>query len=169
VQAFRPKDIYPCIIDRYTYTVDVSMEMLFGDLCSANIFQADKDLHAELGFKDPEAEESQRSTPSPSRDRSKTPKPRPENSVLMHAQTDSPWLETGNAPVSRSSSAVRLETPNKRAKTTRAGHGSTPSSTKSEKDARKEAMYHAALGQKWEKGFFTSVDGYHNQEPEKEL
>jgi DNA cross-link repair 1C protein len=145
------------------------MEMLFGDLCSANIFQADKDLHAELGIKDPEGEESQRSTPSPSRDRSKFPTPRPEESVLVHTQTGSPRLETGNAPVGRSSSTIRLETPNKRAKTSKSGHRSTPSSTKSEKDARKEAMYHAALSQKWEKGFFTSVDGYHNQEPETEL
>ncbi|KAH0019260.1 hypothetical protein KCU78_g6873, partial [Aureobasidium melanogenum] len=73
VQAFNPKDIYPCTVDRSTYTYDVSMKMLFGDLCSANIFQADKELHAQLGIKT------------------------------------------------------------------------------------------------WEKGFFTSVDGYHNQEPEKEL
>ncbi|KAH0100894.1 hypothetical protein KCU60_g9851, partial [Aureobasidium melanogenum] len=48
VQAFSPKDIYPCTVDRSTYTYDVSMEMLFGDLCSADIFQADKELHAQL-------------------------------------------------------------------------------------------------------------------------
>jgi DNA cross-link repair 1C protein len=145
------------------------MEILFGDLCSANIFQADKDLHAELGIKNPEGEESQRSTPSPSRDRTKSPTPRPEKPVLTLARTESPRLETDNAPVSRSSSTIRLETPNKRAKTSKSGHGSTPSSTKSEKDARKEVMYKAALNQEWEKGFFTSVDGYHNQGPESEL
>jgi DNA cross-link repair 1C protein len=128
------------------------MEMLFGDLCSANIFEADKELHAELGIKDPEAEGSQRSTPSPSRDRSKSLTPQPEKSVLIHAQTKSPRLEIVNAPVGRSSSTIRLETPNKRAKTSKSGHGSTPSSTKSEKDARKEVMYKAALNQEWEEG-----------------
>jgi DNA cross-link repair 1C protein len=170
VQAFRPKDIYPCTVDRYTYTSDISMEMLFGDICSANIFQADKELHAELGIKDPEAEESQRSTPSPSRDRSKSPVPRPVQSIATHAQTEqASRQETGKATVSRSSSAARLETPHKRAKRSRSGQSRTPSSTKSEKSARMETMYNAALSQKWEKGFFTSVDGYHNQEPEKEL
>jgi DNA cross-link repair 1C protein len=146
------------------------MEMLFGDICSANLFQADKELHAELGIKDPEAEESQKSTPSPPRDRSKSLTPIPAKLVLDHAQTEqSTRLETFKATISRSSSTVRLETPHKRARTSRSGHSSTPSSTKSEKDARKEAMFHAALNQKWEKGFFTSVDGYHNQEPEQEL
>jgi DNA cross-link repair 1C protein len=169
VQAFRPKDIYPCTIDRHTYTSDVSMEMLFGDICSANIFQADKELHAELGIKDAEAEESQRSTPSPPR-KSRSPTPRPVDTVPTHAQTEqSARPEANKANISCSSSTVRLETPHKRAKTSRSGHSSTPSSTKSDKDARKEAMFHAALNQKWEKGFFTSVDGYHNQEPEKEL
>jgi DNA cross-link repair 1C protein len=170
VQAFRPKDIYPCTIDRYTYTADISMEMLFGDICSANIFQADKELHAELGIKDAEVKESQRSTPSPPRDRSKSPTPIPAKLVLDYVQTgESTQPETSKASMNRSSSTVRLETPHKRARTSRSRHSSTPSSTKSEKDARKEAMFHAALNQKWEKGFFTSVDGYHNQEPEKEL
>jgi hypothetical protein len=77
--------------------------------------------------------------------------------------------ETCEATMSRSSSTVRPETPHKKAKRSRSGHSSTPSSTKSERDIRRETMYQAALSQKWEKGFFTSVDGYHNQEPEEEL
>jgi DNA cross-link repair 1C protein len=170
VQAFRPKDIYPCTVDRYTYTSDISMEMLFGDICSANIFQADKELHAELGIKDPEAEESQRSTPSPSRNRSRSPRPSHVTPKLAQAPTEqSSRPETGEATTSRSSSTVRPETPHKRAKRSRSRHSSTPSSTKSQRNTRMETMYHAALSQKWEKGFFTSVDGYHNQEPEKEL
>lgn len=32
-----------------------------------------------------------------------------------------------------------------------------------------DTMFNAALGRKWEKGYLTSVNGYHNQEPEKEL
>lgn len=169
MQAFRPKDIYPCTVDRYTYTSDISMEMLFGDICSANIFQADKELHAELGIKDPNAEESQRSTPSPSRDRSVSPAPRSVEPVMALAQPEqSSRQDTNKALTTRSSSTIRPETPHKRVKRSRSGHSRTPSSTKSEK-ARMEEMYNAALSQKWEKGFFTSVDGYHNQGPEKEL
>ncbi|CAD0101067.1 unnamed protein product, partial [Aureobasidium mustum] len=172
VQALNPKDIYPCTVDRSTYTYDVSMEMLFGDLCSANIFQADKELHAQLGIKGPEAddEESQRSTPSPGRDRPDIPRQRHSEPTLKHTlpeETNHSRL-SGASPV-RSSSTVRHETPKKRRKTSESGHSSTPSSTQSERNVRREAMYNAALHQRWEKGFFTSVDGYHNQEPEKEL
>lgn len=169
MQAFKPKDIYPCTVDRYTYTSDISMEMLFGDICSANIFQADKELHAELGIKDPDAEDSQRSTPSPSRNRSVSPVPTAAKSVIALAQPEqSTQPETSEATTTRSSSTIRPETPHKRVKISGFGQSRTPSSTKSEK-IRAETMYNAALSQKWEKGFLTSVDGYHNQEPEKEL
>ncbi|KAK6003357.1 hypothetical protein QM012_001202 [Aureobasidium pullulans] len=172
VQAFHPKDVYPCTVDRSTYTYDVSMEMLFGDLCSVNTFQADKELHAQLGIKDPEAddEESQRTTPSPGRSRSAIPQERHSEPIPDHKhlkETNHP-RSSGASPI-RSSSTVRYETPQKRVKTSRTGHSSTPSSTQSERNVRREAMFNAALNQKWEKGFFTSVDGYHNQEPEKEL
>lgn len=171
MQAFRPKDIYPCTVDRNTYTSDISMEMLFGDICSANIFRADKELHAELGIKDTDAddEESQRSTPSPSRDRSVSPVSRFVQPIVVHAQKEqSSRQEAGKADMSRSSSTIRPETPRKRARRSNSRQSRTPSSTKSEK-VRAQAMYNAALSQKWEKGFLTSVDGYHNQEPEKEL
>lgn len=171
MQAFNPKDIYPCTVDRSTYTYDVSMEMLFGDLCSASIFQADKELHAQLGIKVPEAddEESQRSTPSPGRDRPIIPQPRHSEPIVEHdgAEKTNHSRTSKESPV-RSSSTVRYETPKKRVKTSRSTR-STPSSTQSERNVRREAMYNAALHQRWEKGFFTSVDGYHNQEPEKEL
>lgn len=172
MQAFNPKDIYPCTVDRSTYTYDVSMEMLFGDLCSANVFQADKELHAQLGIKGPEAddEESQRSTPSPGRDRPVISQPRHSEPTLRHTQPEETnhSISSEASPI-RSSSTVRCETPKKRVKTSGTRHSSTPSSTQSESNVRREAMYNAALHQRWEKGFFTSVDGYHNQEPEKEL
>ncbi|KAI4747442.1 hypothetical protein E4T50_02249 [Aureobasidium sp. EXF-12298] len=168
VQAFNPKDIYPCTVDRSTYTYDVSMEMLFGDLCSANIFQADKELHAQLEIKVPEADddESQRSTPSPGRDKPTVPQRKCSGPAPEHVQPES---RPSKASPIRSSSTVRYETPKKRVKTSGIGHSSTPSSTQSDRNVRREAMYNAALHQRWEKGFFTSVDGYHNQEPEKEL
>jgi DNA cross-link repair 1C protein len=41
VSAFKPKDICPCTVDLDTWTEDVSMETLFGDLCSEKIFVYD--------------------------------------------------------------------------------------------------------------------------------
>lgn len=172
MQAFKPKDIYPCTVDLSTYRYDVSMEMLFGDLCSANIFQADKELHAQIGIKGPEANdaESQSSTPSPGRDGPIVPKPRHSASILRYTQPEeTKHPKSSEASPIRSSSTVRCETPKKRVKTSETRHSRTPSSTQSERNVRRGAMYKAALHQKWEKGFFTSVDGYHNQEPEKEL
>ncbi|KAI5204456.1 hypothetical protein E4T39_03642 [Aureobasidium subglaciale] len=172
VQALKPKDVYPCTIDQSTYTYDISMEMLFGDLCSANTFQADKELHAELGIKDPQAneEESQRNTPSPERDKPIIMPPRrPEVTFEKVQEEKSTESRTSKASMGRSSSTITYETPQKRARTSRSGHSSTPSSTNSDRNARREAMFNAALDQKWKTGYLTSVGGYHNQEPEKEL
>ncbi|KAI5235809.1 hypothetical protein E4T43_09026 [Aureobasidium subglaciale] len=172
VQAFKPKDIYPCTIDRSRYTYDISMEILFGDLCSANIFRADKELHDELGIKDPEAneDESPRNTPSPERDKSINRPLRPPEVTSETAQEEqSTEPRTSKATIGRSSSTITYETPPKRVRTSRSGYSSTPSSTNSDRNARREAMFNAALDQKWKTGFLTSVGGYHNQEPEKEL
>ncbi|KAG2163344.1 hypothetical protein JADG_003083 [Aureobasidium aubasidani] len=171
VQALRPKDIYPCTVDSSTYTYDVSMEMLFGDVCSANIFHADKEIHAELGIKEPEAddEESQRRTPSPHRSKPTSIPPQPSDPAPEHARIEQTIEMTGvKAIQSRSSSTVRYETPDKRVKRSRSTR-STPGSNKSERNAHMDTMFNAALGRKWEKGYLTSVNGYHNQEPEKEL
>ncbi|KAI5246008.1 hypothetical protein E4T42_06517 [Aureobasidium subglaciale] len=172
VQAFKPRDIHPCTIDRSSYTYDISMEMLFGDLCSANVFQADKKLHAELGIKDPDANEaeSQRDTPSPERDKPvNRPQSPPEVTFETAQEKQSRESGTSKASMGRSSSTIIYETPHKRVRTSRSGHSSTPSSTSSERNARREAMFNAALDQKWKTGYLTSVGGYHNQEPEKEL
>jgi hypothetical protein len=78
------------------------MEMLFGDICSANRFQADKELHAELGIKDPEAEESQRSTPSPPRNRavySTRGKQNEYKSQLINGETRNATQESSNIKV----------------------------------------------------------------------
>ncbi|THZ50528.1 hypothetical protein D6C90_02510 [Aureobasidium pullulans] len=171
VQALRPKDIYPCTVDPSTYTYDVSMEMLFGDVCSANIFHADKEIHAELGIKESEAddEESQRRTPSPQRSKPTSIPPQPSDPAPEHARIEQTIEMTGvKAVQSRSSSTVRYETPDKRVKRSRSTR-STPGSNKSERNAHMDTMFNAALGRKWEKGYLTSVNGYHNQEPEKEL
>ncbi|KAI5272164.1 hypothetical protein E4T47_04556 [Aureobasidium subglaciale] len=172
VQAFKPKDIYPCTIDRSRYTYDISMEILFGDLCSANIFRADKELHDELGIKDPEAneDESPRNTPSPERDKPINRPLRPPEVTSETAQEEqSTEPRTSKATIGRSSSTITYETPPKRVRTSRSGYSSTPNSTNSDRNARREAMFNAALDQKWKTGFLTSVGGYHNQEPEKEL
>ncbi|PYH44804.1 putative DNA repair protein [Aspergillus saccharolyticus JOP 1030-1] len=42
VAAFRPKDIHPCTVDPGTWTEEVSMQNLFGHLCSATVFAHDE-------------------------------------------------------------------------------------------------------------------------------
>ena len=44
VSAFRPKDICPCTVDEETWTDEVSMQELFGDLCSGVKFEHDKEI-----------------------------------------------------------------------------------------------------------------------------
>ncbi|EFR04431.1 hypothetical protein MGYG_07438 [Nannizzia gypsea CBS 118893] len=44
VGAFRPKDIYPCTVDPLTWTEGVSMQSLFGHLCSSTTFRHDKSM-----------------------------------------------------------------------------------------------------------------------------
>jgi hypothetical protein len=44
VSAFKPKDVFPCTVDRATWNDLVSMESLFGHLCSAKHFAHDKHM-----------------------------------------------------------------------------------------------------------------------------
>ncbi|KAB8276674.1 hypothetical protein BDV30DRAFT_235346 [Aspergillus minisclerotigenes] len=41
VSAFKPKDVYPCTVDPLTWDEDVSMQSLFGHLCSGTEFTHD--------------------------------------------------------------------------------------------------------------------------------
>ncbi|PYH78262.1 hypothetical protein BO82DRAFT_386029 [Aspergillus uvarum CBS 121591] len=42
VAAFKPKDIHPCTVDPVTWTEDISMQNLFGHLCSGTEFAHDQ-------------------------------------------------------------------------------------------------------------------------------
>ncbi|RAL17580.1 putative DNA repair protein [Aspergillus homomorphus CBS 101889] len=42
VAAFKPKDIHPCTVDPVTWTEDISMQNLFGHLCSGTDFAHDQ-------------------------------------------------------------------------------------------------------------------------------
>ena len=44
VSVFRPRDICPCTVDEETWTDEVSMQELFGDLCSELMFEHDKKI-----------------------------------------------------------------------------------------------------------------------------
>ncbi|EEP81751.1 conserved hypothetical protein [Uncinocarpus reesii 1704] len=44
VEAFRPADVYPCTVDADTWTETVSMENLFGHLCSGAVFSHDNEM-----------------------------------------------------------------------------------------------------------------------------
>ena len=47
VSVFRPKDICPCTVDLDTWDTNMTMENLFGDLCSEVIFYHDKEIDVE--------------------------------------------------------------------------------------------------------------------------
>ncbi|TID26943.1 beta-lactamase-like protein [Venturia nashicola] len=44
VKAFQPRDVYACTVDEQTWAPDVSMEALFGHLCSDKIFGHDLEM-----------------------------------------------------------------------------------------------------------------------------
>ncbi|KAE9975912.1 hypothetical protein BLS_002356 [Venturia inaequalis] len=44
VKAFQPRDVYACTVDEQTWAPDVSMEALFGHLCSDTIFAHDLEM-----------------------------------------------------------------------------------------------------------------------------
>lgn len=49
VSKFRPKDICPCTVDTEGWTEGMSMESLFGDLCSEKSFFYDGDVRLQVG------------------------------------------------------------------------------------------------------------------------
>jgi hypothetical protein len=44
VQAFRPRDVFPCTVDELNWTPHVSMQSLFGHLCSGGTFVHDAEM-----------------------------------------------------------------------------------------------------------------------------
>ncbi|KAF5857509.1 DNA crosslink repair [Aspergillus alliaceus] len=52
VSAFKPKDIYPCTVDALTWDEDVSMQSLFGHLCSGTEFAHDQHMRDMLDTDD---------------------------------------------------------------------------------------------------------------------
>ncbi|KAK5018274.1 swr1 complex component [Cryomyces antarcticus] len=52
VRAFKPKDIYPCTVDEHQWSFEVSMETLFGDLCSTDTFRHDEEMLDRRGHRD---------------------------------------------------------------------------------------------------------------------
>ncbi|KAH7086245.1 beta-lactamase-like protein [Paraphoma chrysanthemicola] len=46
VAAFKPKDVFPCTVDEESWTPEMSMQSLFGEFCSANIFRHDIEMMA---------------------------------------------------------------------------------------------------------------------------
>jgi hypothetical protein len=52
VEAFEPKDIYPCTVDERTWSKEVSMKELFGHLCYDGTFSHDQKMHEQLEFRE---------------------------------------------------------------------------------------------------------------------
>jgi hypothetical protein len=49
VQAFKPRDVFPCTVDEKQWNESVSMEGLFGHLCSGKKFAHDRHMRGEQG------------------------------------------------------------------------------------------------------------------------
>jgi hypothetical protein len=49
VSAFKPKDVYPCTVNLDTWSEDVSMQSLFGHLCSGDEFSHDQYMREAIG------------------------------------------------------------------------------------------------------------------------
>ena len=45
MSAFKPKDVYPCTVDEDKWKFEVSIENLFGHLCSSKVFRHDREMH----------------------------------------------------------------------------------------------------------------------------
>lgn len=52
MEAFEPKDIYPCTVDEWTWSEEVSMKELFGHLCYKDTFSHDQKMHEQLEFRE---------------------------------------------------------------------------------------------------------------------
>lgn len=48
VSVFRPRDIYPCVVDDVSWDESKTMEYLFGDLCEGNEFVHDREMRAKV-------------------------------------------------------------------------------------------------------------------------
>lgn len=48
VSAFKPRDIYPCVVNEATWDEEKSVKTLFGDLCAGNEFAHDNDMRRRL-------------------------------------------------------------------------------------------------------------------------
>lgn len=48
VSVFRPRDIYPCVVDDVGWDESKTMEYLFGDLCGGNEFAHDREMRAKV-------------------------------------------------------------------------------------------------------------------------
>jgi DNA cross-link repair 1C protein len=59
VAAFCPKDVYPCTVDEDNWTADRSMRMLFGHLCSGDVFAHDEEMMRRDDHRTATVEESQ--------------------------------------------------------------------------------------------------------------
>lgn len=52
MEAFEPKDIYPCTVDERTWSKEVSMKELFGHLCYDGTFSHDQKMHEQLEIRE---------------------------------------------------------------------------------------------------------------------
>lgn len=196
VAAFLPKDIYPCTVDPSTWTPAVSMQTLFGDLCSDTIFHHDATMHALFAScqpnpDNPTQQESQHSTArhtsnSQHNDARHTTQNQGQDTNnderhIPHAShtTVPPTHEASHTSLARAphtsataartrpTHTTRTTTPLKRPSGPAQGDAVALSSARAKRRREVQDAVLGIGGKEW--GGLRSVRGYSNQEPEEEL
>lgn len=107
IGAFRPRDVFPCTVDEQTWTPQVSMRSLFGQLCSGDGFRHDRDMMAKYDERQTREVERRERRKRPSRTASPADVESPHSSRSARKLWPQNELETslrGGAPLSDESS-----------------------------------------------------------------
>ncbi|KAL2841396.1 beta-lactamase-like protein [Aspergillus pseudoustus] len=117
VAAFKPRDIYPCTVDPSEWDEDISMQRLFGHLCSDNLF-----VHDQYMLDITAAERGERSRKRTRRDPESSSLSTQQSTIITEEETDSrasqnlyPIIDqTHGAPTSWPANLAALEPPSSR-------------------------------------------------------
>jgi hypothetical protein len=126
VDAFNPRDVYPCTVDDDSWTPALGMRSLFGQYCSSDVFRHDAEMmdayelrmQSEQGGKrgrEDDGMETQRTEESYSTAYSpvKSKRARPNTPTVIVIDDDSDLLDKAAEPRSEASAAVNSQTRNK--------------------------------------------------------
>lgn len=100
VEAFKPKDLFPCTVDKATWRDEVSMQNLFGHLCSGKEFAHDRHMREIIMDEDGERPRKMpKATPEPEETQSRELLESASQSFVSSTDpTDSHPLKEGERP-----------------------------------------------------------------------